>query len=75
MEPIHWKMPINTISLSGHEQVCLIMLRFERYPIIGQTNDYVSHFLKKYADLDGNNKNLRIRRSCTILVIKIIRQN
>ena len=30
----------NTISLSRHEQVCLMRLRFERY---FNVNDYVAH--------------------------------
>ena len=28
----------NTISLSRHEQVCLIRLRFERYPMMGEVS-------------------------------------
>ena len=41
-------MDHDTISLSRHEQVCLIRLGFERYfshtsPIIGQCKHYVLH--------------------------------
>ena len=40
----------NTISLSCHEKVCLSGLRFERYFSHHRT------YLRKYADLYGNNK-------------------
>ena len=49
----------NTISLSRHEQVCLLRLRFERYFFCHHraTKMIMSRmFKRKYADLDGNNK-------------------
>ena len=56
----------NTISLHVMNTFREIVL-----PSSGNVNDYVAHIETKYADLD---ENFQIRRSCTMWLVKVIRQ-
>ena len=63
------------LSLSRHEQVCLIRLPFERYfTYYPQTKCLCRAYLKTICRPGRKQWNLWIRRNCAMWLIKIIRQ-
>ena len=64
----------NTIRLSCHEQVCLCYVSRDTSPIIGQLKWLCRAYLKEICGPWQEQYNLQIRRSCTMWLIRIIRQ-